>query len=98
MADTELRKQIKILLQPEDHDRLRIAAAFRRQPMAEFCRHVVLVEVNRLTQGVGLPAAAVAAGKDNSRLPKGVYDHDDDQTAGLTLVEEAGFRNFRDGV
>ena len=47
-------RQIKIFVEPGDHDRVRLAAALRKTTMAVFCRQVVLAETDRLTQGLPL--------------------------------------------
>jgi hypothetical protein len=53
MLTQHRHSQIKIVLAPEEHDRVRIAAALRRTSMAEFCRDLVLVEARRLAKNLG---------------------------------------------
>jgi hypothetical protein len=51
-----MTRQIKVFFEPEAHDRVRLAAALQRRPMAAFCREVVLREASRLTEGLPLDA------------------------------------------
>ena len=57
MAKPAQKNQIKILLPPGEHDRVRIAAALRRVAMAEFCRQAVVTEATQATKGLSLPQA-----------------------------------------
>lgn len=50
-------KQIKVFVEPADHDLVRLAAALRKTTMADFCRQTVLAETIRLTQGLSLETA-----------------------------------------
>ena len=51
----EKHRQIKVFINPADHDRLRLAAALRKTTMADFCRQVVVNEANRLVSKIQLP-------------------------------------------
>ncbi len=53
---TEATKQIKIMLPPDNHDQVRVAAALRRMTMVQFCRDLVVAEAGRLTKDSGLVA------------------------------------------
>ena len=53
--DSAERRQVKFWLSPEDHHRLRIAAAVSDQTMADLCSEAVMARVNELTSGVRLP-------------------------------------------
>lgn len=48
---------VKFIVSPEQQDVVRLAAALRRQSMADFARTVVLAEAERLTKGIELPDA-----------------------------------------
>ncbi len=54
MGKEVAKRQIKVLLPSDDHDRVRVAAAISRMSIAEFCRHVVLTEAKRLTKAIKL--------------------------------------------
>lgn len=48
-------RQIKFLISDEDQFKVRIAAAFKGQSMAEFSRDVVLQKTHELTKNHKLP-------------------------------------------
>ncbi len=52
--DSEKKRLVKLLLLPQDHDRVRLAAALRRTTVTEFVREVVLAETSRLTSNIEL--------------------------------------------
>ena len=51
----EQPRLIKLFVEPDDHDRIRLAAALKRTGMAEFAKSVVLAEARRLTAGIDIP-------------------------------------------
>ncbi|MBN71633.1 MAG: hypothetical protein CME32_20425 [Gimesia sp.] len=52
---TDTKKQIKFLVKPEDQHILRMAAAMKNQPMAEFCRDVVLQKAHNVVKNFKPP-------------------------------------------
>jgi len=54
------QRQIKVFVDPSEHDRVRLAAALRKTTMASFCRQVVLAETSRLTHRLPLEPAGEA--------------------------------------
>jgi hypothetical protein len=51
------KSQIKIILPADEHDRIRLASALRRLPMAEFCRSVAVTEATKATKGLTFSGA-----------------------------------------
>ena len=47
---------IKVSVDPESHDLVRIAAALERKSLREFAKDAVVAETKRLTAGLRLPA------------------------------------------
>ena len=54
-TDSTDKRQVKFWLSPDDHHRLRIAAAVADQTMAELCSEAVMTRVESLTAGLKLP-------------------------------------------
>lgn len=52
MVDQIKPKRIRVAMEQDEHDCVRLAAAMRREPMTEFCRQVILTEARRLVDGV----------------------------------------------
>ena len=67
---TQEMQQIKIMLPPNEHDQVRVAAAMRRKTMAGFCRDLVAAEAGRVTRDLGL----LARGKADHEEPDGGAD------------------------
>ena len=49
------KRNIKLSFSEEEHDLVRIAAAFNRQTMVDFCRDIVMRETARLTKDLQIP-------------------------------------------
>jgi len=61
--------QVKVLVDQEEHARIRLAAALRGVPMTQFARQVVLDEANRITRQMNVANAPDPVGK--GRIPAG---------------------------
>ncbi len=61
------KRQIRFLLEEDEHDRIRVAAALRRTTMAAFCREVVLREAEIVTQGVSIPSNKTTKNKRSKK-------------------------------
>ena len=77
---TQATKQIKILLLPDDHDQVRIAAAMQRTTMAGFCRDLVVAESGRVTEKLGLQAEKKAGKRASDEGNKADLHHEEDKT------------------
>jgi hypothetical protein len=51
-------RMIKILIDPEDHMRLRLASAMTDQGISEFCQVTVVEKARQLTKDIKLPKAS----------------------------------------
>ncbi len=58
--DADESRVIKVRMTFREQDTIRLAAALRRQSLAEFVRSTTLAEAERLTKGINWPEAAPA--------------------------------------
>lgn len=55
LAKGQSKRVVKLFVTADEADRIRLAAALRRQSIGEFARDVVLQETQRLTAKIELP-------------------------------------------
>lgn len=63
------KRQIKIHVDPQEHDRVRVAAAMQGMTMAVFCRRVALSEAERVTKGLPIPHRPASRGRRTAKNP-----------------------------
>lgn len=57
-AERAPKRVLKLQVTVDEHDLIRLAAAMRRQSLADFVRDHVLREAERLTEGIEFPPAS----------------------------------------